>query len=145
MPTAIASRFIFRRGRSRSDRIWRARWRVLCCETFAVHCSRIRTCRRLSAHGVPRGAVGAGRASLHNCKRSTQKIDAETIDTDRADVEKTDAKRSTQQPMDPRHITALAAIVGEDSRVLTQPQIVERLSRDFYWYSPVLRKQLDGK
>ena len=29
--------------------------------------------------------------------------------------------------------------------MLTQPQVVEQLSRDFYWYSPVLRKQLDGK
>jgi FAD/FMN-containing dehydrogenase len=47
--------------------------------------------------------------------------------------------------MDPIHLTALAAILGEDSRVLAQPQVVERLSRDFYWYSPVLRKQLDGK
>ena len=40
---------------------------------------------------------------------------------------------------------ALAAIVGDHARVLTQPQVVEQLSRDFYWYSPVLRKQLDGK
>jgi len=29
--------------------------------------------------------------------------------------------------------------------VSTVPQVVNRLSRDFYWYSPVLRKQLDGK
>ena len=29
--------------------------------------------------------------------------------------------------------------------MLTQPQVVEQLSRDFYWYSPVLRKELDGK
>ena len=47
--------------------------------------------------------------------------------------------------MHPSHITALAAILHDDARVLTQPQVVERLSRDFYWYSPVLRKQLDGK
>jgi FAD/FMN-containing dehydrogenase len=47
--------------------------------------------------------------------------------------------------MNPTHITALAAILGEETRVLTHPQVVERLSRDFYWYSPVLRKQLDGK
>lgn len=43
------------------------------------------------------------------------------------------------------HAKALAAILGDESRVVTQPQVVERLSRDFYWYSPVLRKQLDGK
>ena len=29
--------------------------------------------------------------------------------------------------------------------MITHPQTVEQLSRDFYWYSPVLRKQLDGK
>ena len=43
------------------------------------------------------------------------------------------------------HPRALASILGDDSRVLTNPQVVERLSRDFYWYSPILRKQLDGK
>jgi hypothetical protein len=47
--------------------------------------------------------------------------------------------------MDPSHITALVAILGDEPRVLTQPQAVQRLSRDFYWYSPVLRKHLDGK
>jgi hypothetical protein len=47
--------------------------------------------------------------------------------------------------MDPRHTAALSSILGDDARVLTQPQLVEQLSRDFYWYSPVLRKQLDGK
>lgn len=39
----------------------------------------------------------------------------------------------------------LARLVGDPARVLTNPQIVERLSRDFYWYSPVLRQLLDGK
>jgi FAD/FMN-containing dehydrogenase len=47
--------------------------------------------------------------------------------------------------MDSSHAIALASLLGPDSRVLTNPQIVERLSRDFYWYSPVLRRQLDGK
>ena len=47
--------------------------------------------------------------------------------------------------MDPAHIAAFSSILGGDSRVLTQPQLVDQLSRDFYWYSPVLRKQLDGK
>jgi len=47
--------------------------------------------------------------------------------------------------MDPIHVTALTALLGDPSRVLTQRPVVERLSRDFYWYSPVLRKQLDGK
>jgi FAD/FMN-containing dehydrogenase len=40
---------------------------------------------------------------------------------------------------------SLASIVGDAARVSTVPQVVKRLSRDFYWYSPVLRKQLDGK
>jgi FAD/FMN-containing dehydrogenase len=39
----------------------------------------------------------------------------------------------------------LADVIGDPSRVLTQPQIVERLSRDFYWYSPILKPLLDGK
>ena len=40
---------------------------------------------------------------------------------------------------------SLASIVDDPARVSTVPQVVNRLSRDFYWYSPVLRKQLDGK
>src|SRR6266478_7046766 len=47
--------------------------------------------------------------------------------------------------MDTRHATALASLFGDDTRVFTDPRVVEPLSRDFYWYSPVLRKQLDGK
>ena len=39
----------------------------------------------------------------------------------------------------------LIAAIGDAERVITQPQIVERLSRDFYWYSPVLKPLLDGK
>jgi FAD/FMN-containing dehydrogenase len=39
----------------------------------------------------------------------------------------------------------LAEILADPTRVLTQPQVVERLSRDFYWYSPILKPQLDGK
>jgi FAD/FMN-containing dehydrogenase len=40
---------------------------------------------------------------------------------------------------------ALSSVVDDRSRVIDNPQIVERLSRDFYWYSPVLKKLLDGK
>ena len=40
--------------------------------------------------------------------------------------------------MDLTHAFALASLLG-----LTQPEAVGRLSRDFYWYSQVLRKQLD--
>jgi FAD/FMN-containing dehydrogenase len=47
--------------------------------------------------------------------------------------------------MDSQHARELATILGDEARVLASPQIVEQLSRDFYWYSPVLRKQLDGK
>ncbi len=47
--------------------------------------------------------------------------------------------------MSPEHIACLASILGDDSRVITHPLVIEQLSRDFYWYSPVLRKQLDGK
>lgn len=41
--------------------------------------------------------------------------------------------------------TQLAEVLGDPSRVITQTSIVERLSRDFYWYSPILRPLLDGK
>src|ERR1700720_64154 len=47
--------------------------------------------------------------------------------------------------MNPDLAAALSGLVADPDRVLTHPQVVERLSRDFYWYSPVLRKQLDGK
>lgn len=39
----------------------------------------------------------------------------------------------------------LTAMLGDASRVLTVPAVVERLSKDFYWYSPVLRPALEGK
>ncbi len=38
-----------------------------------------------------------------------------------------------------------AAMLGDGSRVLTTPAVVERLSKDFYWYSPLLRPALEGK
>jgi FAD/FMN-containing dehydrogenase len=44
-----------------------------------------------------------------------------------------------------RHATAIASLLADEARVITHRQTVEQLSRDFYWYSPVLRKQLDGK
>jgi FAD/FMN-containing dehydrogenase len=47
--------------------------------------------------------------------------------------------------MDQSHAAALATILDDTARVLTSPEVVEQLSRDSYWYSPVLRKQLDGK
>jgi FAD/FMN-containing dehydrogenase len=43
------------------------------------------------------------------------------------------------------HAAALASLLADQSRVITQSEVVQQLSKDFYWYSPVLRKQLDGK
>jgi FAD binding domain len=40
---------------------------------------------------------------------------------------------------------SLATLLDDPARVSTVPQVVSRLSKDFYWYSPVLRKQLDDK
>jgi FAD/FMN-containing dehydrogenase len=47
--------------------------------------------------------------------------------------------------MTPQDLEALTACLASPDRVLTQPQTVQRLSRDFYWYSPVLKKLLDDK
>jgi len=43
------------------------------------------------------------------------------------------------------HIEELASIIGDGSRVITAPAVLERLSHDFYWYSPVLRPKLANK
>jgi FAD/FMN-containing dehydrogenase len=43
------------------------------------------------------------------------------------------------------HIAGLRGLITDSGRVIAEPHIVEQLSKDFYWYSPVLRKQLDGK
>jgi hypothetical protein len=47
--------------------------------------------------------------------------------------------------MDPKHIAEIRLFLADPARVIVNPQIVEQLSKDFYWYSPVLRKQLAGK
>lgn len=49
------------------------------------------------------------------------------------------------QKMTGEQIEALKAIVGEGERVVTTPATVERLSKDFYWYSPVLKPMLESK
>ncbi|MFZ1940578.1 MAG: FAD-binding oxidoreductase, partial [Terracidiphilus sp.] len=40
---------------------------------------------------------------------------------------------------------ALVEIIGDRARVLTEPAVLDRLSHDFYWYSPVLRPLLVDK
>jgi FAD/FMN-containing dehydrogenase len=39
----------------------------------------------------------------------------------------------------------LSALIADGARVITAPAVVERLSKDFYWYSPVLKRQLQSK
>ncbi len=39
----------------------------------------------------------------------------------------------------------LKQVIGDANRVLTNPATVARLSRDFYWYSPVLKQLLSDK
>jgi FAD/FMN-containing dehydrogenase len=47
--------------------------------------------------------------------------------------------------MTPDDLEALTLCIASPTRLITQPQTVQRLSRDFYWYSPVLKKLLDDK
>ena len=42
-------------------------------------------------------------------------------------------------------LAAITACLADPARVLTNAAIVQRLSRDFYWYSPVLKALLDDK
>ena len=39
----------------------------------------------------------------------------------------------------------LSEVLGDGTRVFTAPAVLDRLSHDFYWYSPVLRPKLAGK
>src|SRR5215469_8217434 len=39
----------------------------------------------------------------------------------------------------------LSSVVCDPARVLTAPAVIERLSHDFYWYSPILRPKLADK
>ena len=41
-------------------------------------------------------------------------------------------------------LTSLVANLG-GLDIVTDPKIVRRRSRDFFWYSPILNQQLDGK
>ena len=41
-------------------------------------------------------------------------------------------------------VSEFKAILGQ-SNVLTEPEAVEKLSKDFYWYSPKLKRELDDK
>jgi len=42
-------------------------------------------------------------------------------------------------------VAGLSEAVPDPARVLTAPAVVDRLSHDFYWYSPILRPMLAGK
>ena len=39
----------------------------------------------------------------------------------------------------------LSEILRDRARVFTEPAVLDRLSHDFYWYSPVLRPLLAGQ
>jgi hypothetical protein len=50
-----------------------------------------------------------------------------------------------ESPMTTEQIADLKDIVGGDGSVLVDAASVERLSKDFYWYSPVLKELLENK
>src|ERR1700756_5565346 len=48
-------------------------------------------------------------------------------------------------PMQDGIAAALSQVITDPARVLTAPAVLDRLSHDFYWYSPILRPQLVNK
>jgi FAD/FMN-containing dehydrogenase len=42
-------------------------------------------------------------------------------------------------------VADLSKLISDPARVFTAPQVLDRLSHDFYWYSPILRPQLAAK
>lgn len=47
--------------------------------------------------------------------------------------------------MEARIAAELSELLGDSARVITAPTVVDRLSHDFYWYSPILRPRLAAK
>jgi FAD/FMN-containing dehydrogenase len=42
-------------------------------------------------------------------------------------------------------LQSIAGLIANPARFITASNLVERLSKDFYWYSPILKKQLEDK
>jgi hypothetical protein len=129
-------------GQARPSRIWRydcRRQPLLFADSYPGERSSaaFRYALRSGGAGAARFVQHAIHASQH--AKSISNVEHEQEEASLAGISKWVKK------MGSTHAADLAFLLGDESRVITEPQVVEQLSKDFYWYSPVLRKQLDGK
>src|SRR3981081_2309595 len=112
-----------------------ARCRTLIFAAMTACCSRIVPRRLHQTIAWPRPSttfVSALASSSDRC-HSCMNLSATTVHQD-----------DLVMNPSPGTLALLVADLG-DLDIVTDPKIVRRRSRDFFWYSPILNQQLDGK